>query len=111
MNIRRRRAGWRDDFSWRLTVQTIAPQDRQAPGFTNIAGGGKQILGFSIPMIDGQHVVGQRGGGYPITAVDRRHRLIQQVIDRRTSGKASLVRGTHPTVAHVNILSSKHLST
>jgi class 3 adenylate cyclase len=94
-----------------IGLDQVHVQDRQASDFTTIAGGGKQILGFSIPMIDGQHVIDQRGGGYPITAVDRRHRLIQQVIDRRTSGKAGLLCGTHPVVAHVNILTPKHLST
>ena len=41
-------------------------------------------------------MVRQRRGGYPVTAVDRRHRLIEQFIDRRTSGKAGLARGTQP---------------
>ena len=40
-------------------------------------------------------------------AADRRHRPIQQLIDRRTTFRAGVTgsRGTHPTVAHVNIVS------
>jgi hypothetical protein len=60
-------------------------------------------------MVHGQYMVGKRGGGSPISTVDRRHRLIQQVINRRTSAKTELARGTHPAVAHVNIVAPEHL--
>ena len=44
-------------------IDQVHVQDRQAPDLATIAGGCKQILRFSVPMVHGQYMVGQRGGG------------------------------------------------
>ena len=46
-------------------------------------GRGQQILGLGVHPIDGQHLLRQRRRGHPITSIDRRHRPIEQLIDRR----------------------------
>ena len=66
-------------------IHQIGEQDRQPPDLTGIARGGQQILGLGVAAVDGQHLPRQRRRGRPITTVDRRHRPIQQLIDRRTT--------------------------
>ena len=52
----------------------------------------RAILGFSVPLVEGQHPARQSSRGHPITAIDCRHRPIQQVIDHapRSTGPTRL---------------------
>jgi hypothetical protein len=80
--------------------------NRQPPNFPGITEGGQQVLGLGITPIDFQHL--PRCRCRPLVAtVDRRHRLIQQLIDRRAPLRASaaVIRAAITTVAHVNIVS------
>jgi len=53
-----------------------------------------RFLGLGVALIDREHLIGQRRRCHLIATVNRRHRTIQQLINRR-----------NPTVAHVNIVS------
>ena len=75
-------------------IDQIGEQDRQSPNLTSVTRGGEHILGLGVAPIDREHLIGQRRRCHPIATVNRRHRTIQQLINRR-----------NPTVAHVNIVS------
>jgi hypothetical protein len=63
----------------------IGEQNRQPPDLTGIAVRCELVLGFGVPFVEGQHPARQRSRGDPITAIDRRHRPIQQVIHQCTT--------------------------
>jgi hypothetical protein len=58
-------------------------------------------------LVGSQHLLRQRTCGHPITAVDRRNRTIQKLIDRRrtTPGARVIDSQAPPPAAHVNIAS------
>ena len=64
---------------------------------------GQQILGVCVDPGSGYHPLRQRRAGDPITSVDRRHRLIEQLVDRRGGLENTIaVHRRAPIVAHVN---------
>jgi hypothetical protein len=64
-------------------IDQIGEQDRQSPDLTSVTRGGEQILGLGVAPIDREHLIGQRRRCHPIATVNRRHRTIQQLINRR----------------------------
>ena len=50
-----------------------------------------RFLGLDVALTDREHLIGQRRRCHPIATVNRRHRTIQQLINR-----------CNPTVAHIN---------
>ena len=89
-------------------IRQIGEDDRQPPDLTRIARRGQQVFGLSIRTVSGQHLPRQGRRGRTITAVDRRNRPIQQLVDRRPALRAGIAvaRGTVRTVAHLDIVSS-----
>jgi hypothetical protein len=63
-------------------IDQIGEQDRQSPDLAAIAANSQQILGVDVVTVDRQRPPRQCRRGRPITAVDRRDRLIQQFIHR-----------------------------
>jgi hypothetical protein len=72
-------------------IDQIGEQDRQSPDLTSVTRGGEQIVGLGVAPIDREYLIGQRRRCHPIATVNRRHRTIQQLINR-----------CNPTFAHVN---------
>jgi hypothetical protein len=84
-------------------IDQIGEQNRQPPDLTTTAGSGEQVFGVGVVAVGGQHLSGQRRRSGAVTTVNRRHRPIQQVVDRRTAPLTSV---TRPTLAHLDIVSS-----
>jgi hypothetical protein len=63
-------------------IHQIGEEDRQSPNLTWIIRRGQQILGLGVRAVNGQHLPGQSRRCRTITAVDRRNRAIQQLINR-----------------------------
>jgi hypothetical protein len=85
-------------------VHQIGEHDCQPPDLTTrIARDeqivGEQSLGLGVRAVDGQHLAREGGGTRTITAVDRRHRPIQQFVD---PGAAI---ATIAAILHIHIVS------
>ena len=79
-------------------IHQIGEKYCQPANLTRIGRRGQQILGLGVHPISGQHLLGQRRPGHPITTVDRRHRLIEQIINRRDAPRTGV---TVPRRAHL----------
>jgi len=90
-------------------IHQIREQDRQSPDFAGIARGSQQILSLGVVLVDGQHLARERRRGHPITAVNRRHRPIKQLIHRRGAATATLLLAPRSFV-HIDIVSSQDLA-
>jgi hypothetical protein len=90
----------------RRRIHQIGEEDRQPPDLTRIARRGQQVLGLGVRIVSSQHLSRQGRRDSTITAVDRRHRAIQQLINRRPTLRAGFTvsRRAHSTVAHLDIV-------
>ena len=94
---------WLDLGRQQRRVDEIGEKYCQTANLTASVGSGEQILRFGVAFIGNQDLLRQRRCGYPIATVDRRHRRVQQVIDRgaATNAGAVIPRDSPCAVAHV----------
>jgi hypothetical protein len=89
-------------------IHQIGEENRQPPDLTRIARRDQQVLGLGVRAVNSQHLPRQGCRGGTITAVDRRNRPIQQLINRRRTSRAGIAISPRalPTVAHLDIVAS-----
>src|SRR5579875_2185108 len=64
-------------------VHQIGEHDRQPPDRSAGRGGGQQLLGVEVVVVDFEYSPGKRVGGGAVTAVDRVYCAVKQFLDGR----------------------------
>ena len=98
----------------RRRIHQIGEENRQPPDLTGRTTSaehvvGEQALGICVRTVDGQHLSSERRGACSVTAVDRRDRPIQQLVDRSAAITTVAPVAVVPAV-HVNIVSPRQTS-
>src|SRR6478735_2214789 len=84
----------------------IDEHECESSHLTGLVRSGEQILCVGVGVVYGQHLTRQSGCRLAVTAVERIHGPIEQIVDRRVAIISGVAAPRRLVVAHVNIVSS-----